>query len=152
MRIIKFFLAFLLLINFASCVVERPPYTKIEQVLTLHTGMSKEEVSTVLGIPPYDLKLSTDTQTILIYKYRVTNRKTLPFFVKPSNGLKVTGKYVDLFVSYNVNGKATKIESCSECGSTEEKKTQLDVNRLILLLSVIAPAVLVYLGIKNTTP
>jgi hypothetical protein len=137
----------LLLFFFPSCIVERPPYATIEQVLSLKPGMTKEEVSKVLDIPPYDLKRMTDTgSVVLIYKYRVTNRRTFPFFVKPRNGLKTTGKYVDLFVTYDKSGRSTKIESCSECEQTVEKKL-VTVDRILALLTVVAPSILIYFGI-----
>jgi hypothetical protein len=147
MKIASLLCLILLGLQFQSCIVERPPYSTVEQVLALQPGMTKEEVSKVLDIPPYDLKTMNDSgTTILIYKYRVTNRKTLPFFVKPKNGLKTTGKYVDLFVTYDKNGKATKIESCSECEETVEKKI-VTLDRLLSLLTIVAPSLLIYFGI-----
>ena len=135
-----------------SCVVERPPYAKVEKVMTLSLGMTKEEVSKVLDIPPYDFKsLDSNGTSILIYKYRVTNRKTLPFFVAPKNGMKISGKYVDLFVTYSKEGKATNFTSCTECSeTTESQKNYISLNTIITLVSVIAPAILIYLGLTKT--
>src|SRR5882672_515052 len=85
-KVIPLFFFFFFSIN--GCIVVRPPYSKVEKVFTLQPGMTKEDVSKILDIPPYDLKSLDDSsgQIVLIYKYRVTDRKTLPFLVKPKNG------------------------------------------------------------------
>jgi hypothetical protein len=131
--------------------VERPPYSKVEKVLTLKLGMSKDTISRILDIPPYDFKSLDDSsgQTVLVYKYRVTDRKTLPFFVKPKNGMRVNGKYRDLAVTYDKDNKAVHFES-SDTEVTEKETKIIDINKVINLIAVLAPAVLVYLGIKST--
>lgn len=130
---------------FSSCIVESPKYAKVEQVLSLKTGMSKEEVSAALGIPPYDLKsLGENGESVYIYKYRVTNRHTFPLFTRPANGRNTTGKYVDLFVTYSPEGKMTKMESCSTCEETREKKKKLDINALMTFISLALPALAIY--------
>ena len=128
-------------------MVQAPKYTHVEQVLALKLGMSKEEVSKALGIPPYDIKSLNDTAEVLIYKYRVTDRKTVPLFKKETNGIKATGAYVDLLVTYDKTGIMTALETCSKCSNTEEKTTKLDIDKVITLITVTVPALLVYLGI-----
>jgi hypothetical protein len=141
---------FMLVCFFASCIVQAPKYTKVEQVLMLKPGMSRDEVTTTLGIPPYDMRSMNDKgETVLIYKYRVTDRKTVPLFMKAANGVKTTGKWVDLFVTFSGEGMLTKIESCSGCEETKTTERKLDINSLITFFSVTAPAVLVYLGLKD---
>ncbi len=132
-----------------SCIVHAPKYTGIEEVLTLKPGMTKEEVSKALGIPPYDLKSVTDSETVLIYKYRTTDRNTLPLAMNKTNGVRSKGKWVDLFITYDRNGKVSQIKSCSDCEVTETKETKIDFNKIIMLVTITAPAVLVYLGLKN---
>jgi hypothetical protein len=141
----------LLVFTLHSCIVERPPYSKVEKVLTLKLGMSMDTISKILDIPPYDLRSLDDSsgQTVLVYKYRVTDRRTLPFFVKPRNGMRVSGKYRDLAVTYDKDGKATHFES-SDTDVTEKETKIVDINKVINLIAVIAPAVLIYLGIKTT--
>ncbi len=136
------------LIFASSCIVQGPRYARVEQVLVLHLGMTKEDVSKTLGTVPYDLKSVSDTSEILIYKYRVTDRKTVPFLMKPNNGMSVTGKYVDLFITFSKEGKVTYIESCSDCEKINEKELKIDFNKLLTLLTVTVPAVLIYLGFK----
>ena len=134
----------------SSCIVQAPKYTKIEQVLSLKPGMTKDDVTTALGIPPYDLRSMNDKgETVLIYKYRVTDRKTIPLLMKPANGMKATGKWVDLFVTFSWDGKLTKLESCSGCEETKTKETKININSLITLITVTVPAILVYLGLQN---
>ncbi len=149
MKILKLFLALFLISSLTSCIVQRPQYSRIEKVLMLQTGMTKKEVSELLGIPPYDIKSITESEEIYIYKYRVTDRKAVPFVVRENNGMKVRGKYVDLFVNYSKDGKVTKIESCTECGETKEIETKIDINKIITLITVTAPALLIYLGLQN---
>lgn len=139
------FLAFFL----SSCFIQSPKYAGVEQVLSLKTGMTKEEVSTVLGIPPYDIKSLTDTSAQLIYKYRTTDRRTLSFVTKKTNGVKATGKWVDLFVTYDRNGKAAQIRSCSDCEETKVTEKRIDYNAIIQMISATAPAVLIYFGLKS---
>ena len=138
------FIAFFL----TSCFVQSPKYAGVEQVLSLKTGMTKEEVSTALGIPPYDIKSLTDTSSQLIYKYRTTDRRTLSFVTKKTNGVKATGKWVDLFVTYDKDGKTTEIKSCSDCEETKVTEKRINYNSLIQMMTLTIPAVLIYLGLK----
>lgn len=149
MKRINYFLFLVFSFTLSSCIVHAPKYTGIEEVLQLKTGMTKEEVSKVLGIPPYDLKSVTEKETIYIYKYRTSDRNTLPLLMNKTNGVKTKGKWVDLFISYDAEGKATNIASCSDCETTKVTEKKIDFNSIILLITVAVPAVLVYLGLKN---
>lgn len=136
--------------SLCSCIVQAPKYTKIEQVLMLKPGMTRDEVTAALGIPPYDMRsMNEKGETVLIYKYRVTDRKTIPLFMKPSNGVKTTGKWVDLFVTFSWEGKLTKLESCSGCEETKLTEKKIDINTIVTFITVTIPAVLVYLGLKD---
>lgn len=146
----KKYLSFFLYIFFlSSCFVQSPKYSGIEQVLSLKTGMTSEEISSILGTPAYDIKSLTDTSSQLIYKYRTTDRRTLSFFTKKTNGIKATGKWVDLFVTYDKNGKATEIRSCSDCEETKVSSKRIDYNLIIQVISTSVPAILIYLGLKG---
>jgi hypothetical protein len=145
----KFSLLILFLFFISSCIVQGPRYTRVEKVLTLKLGMTKEEVSKTLNVSPYDLKAITDSTETLIYKYRVTDRRTIPFLMKPNNGTSVTGKYVDLFITFSKEGKAINIESCSDCEKTDEKRMKIDFNKIITFITVTTPALLIYLGLAN---
>ncbi len=135
------------LVSFPSCIIQAPKYTMVEQVLTLKEGMSKEEVSNVLGIPPYDFKSASDSGLVLIYKYRVTDRKVFPYNLKPTNGKKATGKYVDLFISYSKDGRVTSIHSCSTCEET--KVAKINLGKLVTMMFTVAlPSLLLYFGLK----
>lgn len=150
MKTSAYLLLFSCTLFLSSCIVQAPKYTKVEQVLMLKNGMTREEVSQALGIPPYDIKSMNDSGSVtLIYKYRVTDRKTLPFLLKPANGVKTTGKWVDLFITYTKEGKVSNIESCSDCENTAVTERKVDFNAIILLVSVTLPAVLVYFGLQG---
>lgn len=147
--VIRLFI-FVAICGFSSCIVQAPKYTRIEQVLTLKPGMTKDEVTAALGIPPYDIRSMNDKgETMLIYKYRVTDRKTIPLLMKPANGVRATGKWVDLFVTFSWDGKLTKLESCSGCEETKPTEKRIDINTVVTFITVTVPAVLVYLGLKN---
>jgi len=143
------FFSLIILLSFSGCVVQAPKYSKVELVLLLKPGMTQEEVKSLLGIPPYDMKSINENETVLIYKYRVTDRKTIPFLMKPANGMNATGKWVDLFITFSKEGKVVKIESCSECGETKTKQSKLDLNALITFISFTLPALLLYLGLQD---
>lgn len=132
---------------FSSCLVKAPKYTTVEKTFELKLGMSKEEVSNTLNLKPYYLKSVTDTQTVLLYKYRVTDRAVLPFLLKENNGKEIKGKYVNLMVTYNIYDKAVKIESCNKCDESSIEEKKFDVNKLATFLTVTLPVVLVFLGI-----
>jgi hypothetical protein len=117
--------------------------------------MTKEEISKVLDTKPYNFKLLTDTASVLLYKYRVTDRAVVPFLLKENNGKSVRGKYVNLMVTYDAaSGKSTRIESCSDCDETEIQEKKFDIDKVITFLTVTLPVVLVFLGIQyaGSTP
>jgi hypothetical protein len=138
----------LILCSFCSCIVNAPKYTTIEKVLTVQLGQSQEEVSQILGIPPYNFILKTDSETMLLYKFRVADRTTVPFLLGPTNGKKIRGRYVNLMVTYNKAGLAKKMESCNDCDETIVEEKKLDINKVVTLMTVTLPIVLVFLGIK----
>jgi hypothetical protein len=144
----KNFFLLLLIPLLPSCIVQAPKYTSVEQVFTLKTMMTKEEVNTALGVTPYDVKSVSDSQTVFIYKYRTTDRKTLPLFLGKTNGKSTPGKYVDLQVTFNKAGLVKSYETVPEPVVPREKNS-IDINSLFTLLTVTAPAVLVYLGLRN---
>ncbi len=145
-----FFAIFICLGLLSSCIIQAPKYASVEQVFALKTDMTQEEVSTALGIPPYSLKSKDDSEVVYIYKYRATERKTMPLFLKKTNGAKATGPYMDLSITFNAKtGKLTSMKS--KVTPREEKgKYAIDVNSIFTLLTVTAPALLVYLGLQHT--
>jgi len=118
--------------------------------MSLHLGMTKNEVDEALGIQPYDLKGMTDTSFVLIYVYRVIDRRTLAFNTKPTNGKKSTGKYVQLEVTFSKENKITKIESCNLCPDNLVTKSRIDFEKVFTFIFVTLPVILVFLGITTT--
>jgi len=133
---------------FSSCIINAPRYTTVEKVFALKLGLTKDEVTKILETPPYTLKLMTDSETVLLYKFRVKDRTTLPFLLKPNNGKRIDGKYVNLLVTYNKQGLAKNIMTCSDCDETAIETKKINIDKVITLLTVTLPIVLVYLGIK----
>jgi hypothetical protein len=79
MKISTFFTFLLLtLLSLTSCSVNRfiaPPFTDLDRILKLKSGLKEGDVSATLGIKPYDIIHSFKTGSkILIYNYRVKDR------------------------------------------------------------------------------
>jgi hypothetical protein len=151
LTIMNFSQSLFILVLFAmlsSCIVNAPRYTTVEKVFTLKLGLTKDEVAKVLETPAYNLKSMTDSETVLLYKYRVKDRTTLPFMLKPNNGKRIDSKFVNLVITYNKQGVSKSIMSCGDCDETIVETKRLDINKLFTLLTVTIPVVLVYFGIK----
>ncbi len=132
----------------SSCVVQSPKYTSIEQVMSLKVGMSKVQVEEILGIKPYDVKIYSDTSNVLIYVYRVADRKTLSFNTGPVNGKETIGKYVQLDVTYSMKDKVLSIESCRMCADNLVNTSKINFEKVILFATVTLPVILLYFGLK----
>lgn len=131
-----------------SCIVSGPKYTHVEKVMELSPGMSLQAVNTKLGVKPYDINVYDSIgNRSYIYKYRTTDRKTVPFLLKDTNGRKSTGKYMDLVAFYDSTNIAYRFESKPTDSKLDEKR--LNVNTIVTIITVIVPTVLVYLGIKK---
>ncbi|HXC04901.1 MAG TPA: outer membrane protein assembly factor BamE [Bacteroidia bacterium] len=133
---------------FTSCIIRSPKFASADQAFAVKTGMTKEQVNTTLGIPPYALKSKNDSETVFIYKYRPAERRTMPLFMGRTNGKRATGPLMDLNVSYDKHDLVTELKSKP---SPKEEKSQytIDVNSIFTLLTVTAPALLVYLGFQH---
>lgn len=133
-----------------SCIVSAPKYTHVEQVMELKTGMTLDSVNSKLGVKPYDIHVYDSTgYRSYIYKYRTTDRKTIPFRLKETNGKEKIGKYMDLVAYFDSTDVAYRFESRSTDSQVTQKK--FNVNTIVTIVTVIVPALLVYLGIQKTT-
>jgi hypothetical protein len=138
----------ILLCGFCSCVVTAPRYTTVEKVFELKLGMSKDSVNQILGTGPYLLKAMNDTGSTYLYKYRVTDRSTVPFFMGATNGHNILGKYVNLLITYDQDGKVTNLESCgNECDETVVETKGINIDKIVTFFSVTVPLALVLLGV-----
>ena len=132
-----------------SCIVSAPKYTHVEQVMQLKPGMSMDSVNSRLGIEPYDIDIYDSTgYRSFVYKYRTTDRKTVPFRLKETNGKEKIGKYMDLVAFYDPENIAYRFESRSTDSRVEQRK--FNINVIVTIVTVIVPALLVYLGIQKT--
>jgi len=131
-----------------SCIVQSPKYTSLNQVMSLKLGMTKVEAEKLLDLEPYDLKSFTDSSSVYIYVYRTMDRKTLSFDTRKKNGLKSTGKYVQLAVGYSKNDKIISIESCNMCPDNLVNYSKVDVEKIFLFITITLPVILVYVGLK----
>ncbi len=134
---------------FQSCIVSGPKYTHVEQVMQLQTGMTLDTVNRRLGITPYDFYLFDSTgNRSYVYKYRTTDRKTVPFFTKETNGKEKIGRYMDLVAYYDTANVAYRFESKPTDSKLEQKK--INIQSVVTLFTVVVPALLVYLGIQKS--
>jgi outer membrane protein assembly factor BamE (lipoprotein component of BamABCDE complex) len=133
----------------SSCIVKAPKFAYSSQVFELKLGMTEEQVNTTLGITPYSLRTKDDSTTVYVYKYRTFERTTLPFFLRRKNGVKTMGEYMDLSITFN--NKSGLVSSMKSKQTPKEKKggISVDVNSIFTLLTVAAPAALVYLGFMH---
>lgn len=68
----------------SSCYTKRiaPPYTKVESIIKINPGMTASEVSSTLGIPPFDIyHMSGDGSTVHMYYYKVKERRNKECFI-----------------------------------------------------------------------
>lgn len=139
---------FLLLMLIHSCIVSGPKYTRVEKVMTLEPGMTRDDVNARLGLKPYDIYCFDSTgNRSYVYKYRTTDRKTVPFLLKDTNGVKSRGKYMDLIAYYDTSNVAYRFESKPTDSKLDEKR--LDINTVVTIITVTLPTLLVYFGITK---
>lgn len=132
-----------------SCIVSGPKYTHVEKVTELRPGMSMDTVNSRLGVKPYDIEVYDSIgNRSFIYKYRTTDRKTIPFFLKETNGKEKIGKYMDLVAYYDSTNISYRFESRVTDSKVDQKK--FNINALVTIVTVVVPALLVYLGIQKT--
>lgn len=132
-----------------SCVVKSPKYTSLTQVMTLEVGMKRAEVEKILQLKPYDVQSKSDTGNVMIYVYRLDDRRTLSFHTKASNGRATQGKYKPLAVTYSKDSVVLGMESCTLCQDNLTSMTKLDFEKIIMFLTVTVPVLLIYLGLKS---
>jgi len=110
--------------------------------------MTKDSVDKALGVKPYLLKSKEDSESVYLYKYRVTDRATVPLFLGATNGKSIRGKYVNLLVTCDQDNKVTKLESCgSDCDETVVETNKIDFNKVLTFFSVTVPLALVAVGV-----
>lgn len=132
-----------------SCIVSAPKYSHVEQVMELQVGMTKDSVDSKLGVKPYDIDIYDSTgYRSFVYKYRTMDRKTIPFRLKETNGKEKIGKYMDLVAYYDTANVAYRFESRPTDSKVDQKK--FNVNAIVTIVTVVVPALLVYLGINKS--
>jgi len=145
---IKVIFILLVVTSVTSCFVQSPKYSTLDKVMSLQLGMSKAQVEDVLGVQPYNLKAYTDTSSIYVYIYRVTDRRTIALTTGPVNGKKSIGKYVQLFIAFSKQDEVINIESCSLCPDNLVTNSKIDFSKVLVFITVTLPVVLVYFGLK----
>jgi outer membrane protein assembly factor BamE (lipoprotein component of BamABCDE complex) len=91
--------------------IQAPRFTTIDKVLLLKTGMTYNEVVTILGSSPYDLHTLTynDKHTVYVWYYKKIERSEDPNLIKTKEGAatgdEVIVKQQMLYVTFDANGK-----------------------------------------------
>ncbi len=121
----------------------------LENVMELKPGMTLEEVNDTLDLSPYNIKSrdSSGNYTI-IYKYRVYDRSTIPFFLKRKNGIITKGGFITLLARFNKDNILTSVYTCTGCEGEDLKEKKINVAAIVVIVTVILPAVLVIIGLK----
>jgi hypothetical protein len=114
----------LLLVNTACMKRLAPPYSTVEKIVRINPGMTASDVSSVLGIPPYDVyHMAGDGSSVHTYWYKLKERKNTgcgtlekmgladPFYSKEEN-LAVGASYYTtehkVYILYQ-NGKVSSL-------------------------------------------
>jgi hypothetical protein len=137
MKRIGFFAATaLLLAAFPGCMKRlAPPYTTVEKIVRIVPGMSAAEVSSTMGIPPYDVyHMAGDGSSLMSYWYKIKERKNTgcgtfekmgladPFYSKEEN-LSVGASYYtsehQVYVLFQ-NGKVSSLVTDAGRGDSED--------------------------------
>lgn len=65
------------IVLFSSCAkMVAPPYSTVEKIVRITPGMTASQVTTALGIPPFDIyHMSAAGSTVHIYNYKLKERK-----------------------------------------------------------------------------
>ena len=88
--------------------IQAPAYTTVDRVVALEVGLDPIQVSSTLGIQPYDLLSSTeDRVTIHVYHYKVWERKDSPALFSKEEGMNsgnpILGEQALLYVKFKNN-------------------------------------------------
>jgi hypothetical protein len=67
----------------------------------------------------------------------------------PANGKVVLGKYIRLAVTYSNDDKVLSLESCNACADNVVFTRKVNIEKVILFITVTLPAILIYVGVKN---
>ena len=148
MNLLKISSFLLISVMLNACIVHGPRYTTVDKVLKLKTGLTLNEVNSLLVSKPYDLYIFDSLgNKSYIYKYRVTDRKTVPFLLKENNGKEITGRYMDLVAYFTSFDTLYKLESRPTDSEIKEKR--VNINNVLTFLTVTVPSVLLVLGITK---
>lgn len=144
----KNFIITSIIILITGCVAHSPKNTRSEKVMKLKVGMTFEEVNKTLELKPYFLSsMDSAGNKVYVYKYRLTDRKTVPLFLKDTNGISKRGDFMDLYASFSDGDTLVGLQSDYTETIVQEKR--LDINNLLTLLTITVPSVLIFLGLQT---
>ena len=139
----KLFFLFVATAFFSSCaVMVAPPYTKVESIVKINTGMTSSDVSSTLGIPPFDIyHMAGDGSTVHIYYYKVKERKNkgcslfMKNFYSKEENLTVGGSYYTKEQKLYVLFQNGKVASLVTDAGREDSEDLLIQNNTIQFIS-----------------
>jgi hypothetical protein len=129
-KIVALFLLGTVLLATSCAKLVAPPYCTVEKIVRINPGMTAAEVSSTLGIPPFDLyHMAGDGSTVHLYYYKVKERKNKgcslfmkDFYSKEENltvGNSYYSKEKKLYVLFQ-NGKVSSMVTESGRDDSED--------------------------------
>ncbi|MDI1234241.1 MAG: hypothetical protein PSX81_08165, partial [bacterium] len=61
---------------------------------------------------------------------------------------KLSDSHINLLVTYDSSNLIKSLKSCDECDKSVVDNKKFDINQIILLFTVVLPAVLIFFGLK----
>jgi hypothetical protein len=135
-------------IFFSSCAKRiAVPYSTVEKIVKVTPGMSASDVSSTLGIPPYDVyHMAGDGSTVLIFNYKLKQRKNTgcgllenmgladPFYSKEEN-LATGSSYYTKESKLYILLQSGKVTSLVTDAGREDSEDLLLANNTIQFIS-----------------
>jgi hypothetical protein len=131
---------FLSIVLFTACSRWiAPPYSNVEKLSGIRTGMSLPEVNNTLGIEPYDIYFKGNNDYIVIYSYRVKDRlmvmsgdfnNTIHSDISQNNGKDWYGDNYFCYVYFKNNKVRSLI---TDAGKLNSEEILIKNNNLLLI-------------------
>lgn len=118
---------YLLFVVTVSCTtIQLPKFTTMEKLSQIKTGMIRDQVELILGIPAYQVSSIDENGDItVIYNYRVSERKVARNIIQPTNGLDTWGNFGRIFITFSKDERVVKAFACGvDCGNGTKSNLQ----------------------------
>lgn len=116
-----------------------PPYTNVDKLSQVKTGMTLNQVNNILDIEPYDVYFKGDNNFIIIYNYRVKDRimtvsgdfnNTIHSESSQSNGQEWYGERYFCYIYFKDNQVKSIV---TDCGKLKSEDILIKNNNIYLI-------------------